>query len=97
VHDVSGTNLFVQTRRYYCTNPRCRLVKDQLRKSVVQTEKKGEVLEVAAGSGEKRAVTAAELKVLREGNLDEMDLVEAEAMVAAFARKGAGFSINTPQ
>ena len=68
-----------------------------MRKSVLETEKKGGVVEVAVGSGGKRVVTAAELNVLREGNLDEMELVVAEAMVAAFVRRGAGFSINTPQ
>ncbi|CAN0236692.1 unnamed protein product, partial [Scytosiphon promiscuus] len=98
VHDVSGTSLFVQTRRHFCSNPRCAVVKDQLTKSVKQMEKAGEVLQVApVGEDGKRAVTAAELAFLREGNLDGMELGLAEAMVAAFVRRGVGFSINTPQ
>lgn len=98
MHDVSGTSLFVQTRRHFCSNPRCASVKNQLARSVQQKEKAGEVLQVApVGRDKKRAVTAAELAVLREGNLDGMELGAAEAMVAAFVRRGVGFSINTPQ
>lgn len=94
---MSGTNWFVQARRIACSNPRCRLVKDRLAQTVQQREKEGDIPAITVGSSQKRAVTAAEMAVLREGNLDGMELVVAEAMVAAFLRKGVGFSINTPQ
>lgn len=97
MHDVSGTNLFVQARRHSCSNPRCRLVTNHVAKSVQEMEKKGGVLEVDVGSEGRRAVTSAELTVLREGKLDGMELRLATAMVAVFARRGVGFSINTPQ
>lgn len=97
VHDISGTNWFVQARRTACLNPRCPLVKERLAQKVHEREKEGDVPKIDSGNLVKRDITAAEMEVLRDGNLDGMEPVVARAMVAAFLRRGVGFSTNTPE
>ena len=99
VHDVSGTNLFVQSRRYGCFNPGCPKVKECCAKWLAKKERKAresgeaspdDVQIVEDNNGQE--LTQAEVNSLRKGELTGMD-----SLVAAVLRHGAGFSINTRQ
>ncbi|CAM9969806.1 unnamed protein product, partial [Ectocarpus fasciculatus] len=73
VHDVSGTNLFAQARKYGCFNPQCKAVRDGVVKSMKNRNCTPEELpRVGDGRGGKRVITEGELDKLRRGDLRGM-------------------------
>lgn len=93
VHDVSGTNLFVQSRRYGCLNPECPAVKRGCAAWLEKREKEPNTSPAAVPvvrTAKGRELTPAEVESLRTGDLSGKD-----PLVLAVLQNGAGFSINT--
>ncbi|CAN0349368.1 unnamed protein product [Ectocarpus sp. 6 AP-2014] len=94
VHDVSGTNLFAQARKYGCFNPQCKTVQEGVVKSMKNREKctPGDLPRVGDGEGGKRLITEEEMNNLRRGDLGGM-----ASVLSGFLRGGVGFSTNTKE